>query len=103
MDENDSQESSATPDISLLRFISRGLELETVVLRENGDTYIQLEKNNELVGRHRLNKAKCCASKSPCIGSIQVAREHQVKYGLPPFVHVSLCYHQVNEFFTKQD
>lgn len=102
MDENDSRGNTLVPGQNLLRFISRELELATVVLREGGDTYILLKKNKELIGRRRLNRAKCCATKSPCIGSIQVAKEHQVKYDLPPFVHVSLCYDEVHEFLDKQ-
>lgn len=87
---------------SLLRFISRELKVNTIVSREGNDFFVLLEINGEIVGRRRLNKAKCCRSESPCIGTIPVSLEYQDKYGLPSFIHVSICYDEISDTFSRQ-
>lgn len=88
---------------NLLRFISRDLDLRTIVAKEGDHIFVQLEKENQIVGKRRLAKAKCCQSESPCIGTVPIGLEFQEKFGLPSFVHVSLCYDQITDVFDKQN
>lgn len=87
----------------LLRFLSKQLDVETVVSQEGGDIFIRLVKDHQVIGSRRLAKAKCCQADSPCIGPISIPPEFQSKYGLPAFIHVSLCYQQILEFWENQE
>ena len=88
---------------NLLRFISRDLDVQALVAREGKDYFVELVKEGQVIAKRRLAKAKCCRSDSPCIGTIPIPASHQIKYDLPSFVHVSLCYDQISEFFDRQN
>ena len=83
---------------TLLRFLSRDLDVQTRVVINEGDLFLQLIKEGELVGSRRLGKKTCCRSQSPCIGPIPVSEKHQAQYGLPAFIHTSLCHDEITSF-----
>lgn len=83
---------------SLLRFISKDLPIETRVEVVDGATFIVLECEGTEIGRRRLNKRTCCRSSSPCIGPVPIAREHRERFGVPHFVHISICYDEIQDF-----
>ena len=88
---------------SLLRFISRSLPVETRAIAEDDGWYIAVEHDGIELGRRRLMKASCCASSSPCIGPIPVSAEHQKQLGLPAYIHVSICYAEIEAALAIED
>ena len=80
---------------NLLRFISRHLPVETDVEIHDGDMFVVLRCGDTEVGRRRLNKGTCCHSSSPCIGTVFVQEQFRRQFGLPAFIHISICYDEI--------
>ena len=88
---------------SLLRFLSKTLPVETRVDTVDGDTFIILICEGVEIGTRRLNKRACCTSKSPCIGPVPIAKEHRDRFGIPAFVHISICYAEIEDAKAAKD
>ncbi len=88
---------------SLLRFISKDLSVETRAIAEDDGWYVAVVCNGTELGRRRLMKASCCSSNSPCIGPIPVSAEHQQQYGIPAYIHVSICYAEIESALEIED
>ncbi|MEM7317159.1 MAG: hypothetical protein AAF497_28830 [Planctomycetota bacterium] len=81
--------------MSLLRFLSKDLTLDSRVEINDAGIFVVLTREKVEVGRRRVNKLSCCRSPSPCIGTIVIEPSHQKQFELPPFVHVSICYDEL--------
>jgi len=103
MSEDSSQSSNTPRQKSLLRFLSKKLEISTRIETENDDWFVVLSVGDETIGKRRLAKRKCCESSSPCIGTVPIKPVFQLKYELPSFVHVSLCYAEFERQLIAQD